>query len=321
MIRIERAPVGTPVSSACVLLCVYQACEERTLSVHEAPIAAAQLKRVMRPAYPILLLANARALRRRALSNTTAFDRVRELRLDGRIRAFDRGTWRGAREARPYLQKLSCRTAGKRSNTAQVLSSYNDVHRLIVPPLNPAAAVLQSDFNRTVFLDCDTFVVRPSLVDHMLSRVLAVADVAMPIDPGREGHLSVGSPPWAAPSYSGPPPLCSALTAYVSTPAVQALWLGAAWRLLSGAHPEVRQGDQEMVWFEWTQAAHSLRVLPLPEEYLCPLESRQRAAPVADDARPHVWRTSWRRGVYRCRAVHGHGYAAAYAALDSRQPR
>lgn len=146
-----------------VLMCVHlDAAAERAPLLDEAPVAAAQLRRVMRPAYPLLLLANHHALA--ALNGSavrTAFDRARELKLDDRIRSLDHGTWRGARAARPYLMKLSC--------------------------------LLQSDFNRTLFIDCDTFVLRPSLVHHMLNDVLTVSDIAMPLDPGRERHLSVRS--------------------------------------------------------------------------------------------------------------------------------
>jgi hypothetical protein len=61
-----------------------------------------------------------------------------------------------------------------------------------------------------------------------------------------------------------------------------------------------------MIWFEWTRNAHaSLRVLSLPEETYCPLERHQQ--PLVDWQRS-VWRTSWRRGVYPCAAVHGHMY-------------
>ena len=103
--------------------------------------------------------------------------------------------------------------------------------------------MLDSPFSRTVYLDCDVYVLSPPLVHHMLTAVLAVADVAMPLDPGREHHLSpMGTSPWLAPA-SGPPLLCSALIAYDSRrggPAAS-LWLGAARRLALGRHPRVRQ--------------------------------------------------------------------------------
>ncbi|KAL1498503.1 hypothetical protein AB1Y20_013826 [Prymnesium parvum] len=230
----SRPSLSTRPSSSGVLMCVFFDAEPGRRVLDEAPIAAAQLKKVMSPPYPILLLANAKARSMLVRADARAvFDRSRELHLDRRILEFDRGTWRGVRYARPYLHKLSC--------------------------------LLQSDFNQTVFIDCDTFVVQPSLIHHMLTSVLAVADVAMPMDPGREAHLSIGSPPWISSSSSGPPPLCSALMAYSKSPIADALWLGAARRLLGRAHPEVRQGDQEMVWFEWTQGVgRSMRILPLP---------------------------------------------------------
>ena len=258
-------------------MCIFQVGRSTTL-LEEGVTAVQQLRRVMMPVYPVTLLANTRALENLANFPTGTWDRSRELQLDSRIRALDRG--RSIRGARPYLYKLSC--------------------------------LLQSDFNRTLFLDCDVFVLLPSLLHDVFMRVLTVADVAMPIDPGREPHLAVGTPPWASSKYSGPPPLCSAILAYSKSPSVDQLWVGAAQRLMLGTHPEVRQGDQEMIWFQWTQSAMTLRVLPLPEEYLCPLESRQQPAPVGDKLRPPVWRTPWRRGVYQCHAVHGHRYAQSF---------
>ena len=47
--------------------------------------------------------------------------------------------------------------------------------------------------------------------------------------------------------------------------------VGAATRLAAKRHPTVRQGDQEMLWFEWQDAlADRLRLMILPEEYYCP---------------------------------------------------
>ena len=57
--------------------------------------------------------------------------------------------------------------------------------------------------------------------------------------------------------------------------------------------------------YEWTESHPQLRVLSLPEEYYCPLEHRQKPW---KDAAGAVWQTSWRNGIYRCRAVHGHRY-------------
>ena len=70
--------------------------------------------------------------------------------------------------------------------------------------------------------------------------------------------------------------------------------------------------------YEWTEGAHDdLRVLALPEEYYCPLEQRSKPdrsfmPAVGRSSSATSWRTSWRRGVYRCRAVHGHGYFPSY---------
>ena len=175
------------------------------------------------------------------------------------------------------------------------------------PYLFKLSALLRVDAPRALFLDCDLLVLQRSFAAEMLRSVLAVSDVAMPIDPGREPALAERRPPWTT-ATAGPPPLCSAVIAFRRTNATAALWLGAGARLISAAHPEVRQGDQEAIWFEWTRGSgRGLRVLPLPEEYYCPLERRQ--APQRLEAA--VWRSSWRNGRYRCRSVHGHAYFAA----------
>ncbi|KAL3924592.1 MAG: hypothetical protein SGPRY_003872 [Prymnesium sp.] len=122
----SRAPA---LPSAGVLMCVYQASSGQSGVIREAPLAAAQLKRVMAPPYPILLLANTKA--RQVLRVHAAFDRTRDLRLDRRLQQMSEGSRPGAQAARPYLHKLSC--------------------------------LIQSDFNQTVFIDCDTFVLHPSL--------------------------------------------------------------------------------------------------------------------------------------------------------------
>ena len=250
--------------------------------IREGFLAACELSKTMRPAYPQEVAANRVALDELAALTArkavNPYARRMPLALDARLKPmrFQRGDVR-----RAYLHKLS--------------------------------GLLQSGFNRTVYLDCDVYVVSPVLVHHLLTRALRVADVAMPLDPGRAAHLAPGDgpdappPPWVAPAV-GLPPLCSAVLAYRQTAAVQALILGAARRLISQAHRGVRQGDQEMIWFEWTEGSgrEGLRVLALPEETYCPLEARQ--TPLRR-WRGTAWRTSWRRGAYPCAAVHGHAYA------------
>jgi len=181
--------------------------------------------------------------------------------------------------------------------------------------------LLRSRFNRTLFLDCDVIVLRPSLAHDLLVKALDVADVAMPLDPGRTAQLTVSAPgaqapPWIA--VGGPPLLCSAVLAFQRNRAVEALFVGAARRLLRASHHGVRQGDQEMIWFEWVLGSGrqtGVRVLALPEETYCPLEGRQRPA---REWRASTWRTSWRRGVYPCASVHGHAFAALARSISGK---
>ena len=135
-----------------------------------------------------------------------------------------------------------------------------------------------SRYERTVFLDCDVFVEHHAFIDGLLVQTLAVADVAMPIDPGREAKLTYGRDhaAWVFP-MTGPPMLCTAVLAYRRSPSVDALWSGAARRLVGHWHHYVRQSDQEMIWFEWTRNRTDLRVLALPEE--CVIMGSPQAAP------------------------------------------
>jgi len=64
---------------------------------------------------------------------------------------------------------------------------------------------------------------------------------------------------------------------YTKSALVESWLLGAAQRLIDNRHPAVRQGDQEMLWFEWQEAlADRLRLLILPEEYYCAGPRRKR---------------------------------------------
>lgn len=299
--------------------------------VREGLSSASALRATMEPSYPIVLMANERALAlldsRKRTGTASPFDHARLVDLDPRLQ--------NASFAHiithAYLFKLSC--------------------------------LMHSPFDRSVFLDCDVLVLHPAFVHDLLYKALSVSDVAMPLDPGRAAHLVPAAgrgkprPPWVAPTV-GPPMLCSAVLAFRQSALVRRFFFGAARRLMNGAHPGVRQGDQEMLWFEWTRAAGDdagdgprgaeegaeessagsggtpLRVLALPEEVYCPLEGRQSPSIIwaprgaakqrAISARNRVpngsgapspavsgsawWRTSWRRGVYPCAAVHGHAY-------------
>lgn len=188
--------------------------------------AARHLRQVMSPSVPLLLYANALAMARLPLAQSDSklssapWDERHEVTFDRRVRAH-----------------LSVLPSARRR---QVLLRA-------APYLFKLSALLLVRADRVLFLDCDVLVIQPSFVHAMLGNVLRVADVAMPLDPGREPRLTDGKPPWAIQS-AGPPPLCSAVLAYRKTNATDALWHGAARRLALSMHPEARQGDQEMIW-------------------------------------------------------------------------
>ena len=117
---------------------------------------------------------------------------------------------------------------------------------------------------------------------------------------------------------SAAPPLCSCVLAFSDSPEVRSIFKGAAARLTHQQphtsllpYPLPRVGDQELIWFEWTQWHPQLRVLPLPEEWYCPGDYKvnvsRATAQLADGLE---WRTSYCppqracRGNYRCKAVH-----------------
>jgi hypothetical protein len=298
--------VGMPHPDAGVLFVLFLPSNGTRRIIRECAAANIALHRTMTSPFPVDLLANEPA--QKALASLPAreerkphWDSVRTLTLHPRLQRLQREpgsvSWLAGDSRNAYLHKLS--------------------------------GLMQTRFRRTLFLDCDVFVISPALVSGLLVDTLNVADIAMPLDPGRAAHLVPTSgkgkgeiAPWAAPAV-GPPMLCSAMLAYRSTNGTADLFVGAGRRLVRSLHPNVRQGDQEMMWFEWTRGATSrsngsaLRVLALPEEYYCPLERRQN--PDAD-WQASRWRTSWRRGVYPCAAVHGHIYAQTTSRRKRRAP-
>lgn len=165
------------------------------------------------------------------------------------------------------------------------------------------SALLQSPFNRTIFLDNDVYVLQPGLMHSLLTRTLRVADIAMPVSTGRQGY-------WETAPL---PALCIAMIAYHLSAEVQAYFVGAAGRLAAHTHdvPGVMQRDQEMLWFEWYQARPWLRMTVLPEEYYCPDVE-------LDEAGGASWQLNWATDTHKgagrlaCKAVHGHSqYAVA----------
>ena len=251
----------------------------------ELVASATNLWRTLHPRYPIDVLANQRATRALSVHGDALNWNIRVIARDARLER--------ARREWP---------------TDAVRLAY--LHNLI--------GLMQTRFGRTVELDCDVFVIAPRFALDLLRNALGVADIAMPLDPGRAAHLvpheaATSKPaPWVAPTL-GPPMLCSAVIAYRRNAPTKELFAGAAHRLLTRRHPGVRQGDQEMIWFQYSSGegnlSSRLRLMALPEEAYCPLESHQR--PLMPDWRATAWRTSWRRGVYPCAAVHGHAYARA----------
>lgn len=162
------------------------------------------------------------------------------------------------------------------------------------PWLWKLSALMSSPFVRTLYLDADVYVLWPPLVSTMLRRSLDIGDVAWPMDVGRYIPAFRAAP---APIH------CAGMIAYRDNAEVRGWFVGAAARLVNGggAPRGVRQSDQEMLHYEWVSSRHSLRMVTLPEEYYCP-----KVAYDAHNSSSPVWRTSWPRGLYACKAVHSH---------------
>jgi hypothetical protein len=211
-----------PPSDGILFVC-FQLPHARKVVVRELISAARLLRRTLRPAPPIEVLANDAA----------------SLSIDHLLPRTAPRPWQYQR-----LLTLGDRMPRPRFATTDVRYAY--LHKL--------AGLAQTRFNRTLYLDCDVHVIAPSFAHDLLAHALAVADVAMPLDPGRAAHLvpaeSAGAgsatrtaAPWVAPAV-GPPMLCSAVLAFRSNAHTHALFVGAARRLVEHAHPGVRQGDQ-----------------------------------------------------------------------------
>ena len=121
-----------------------------------------------------------------------------------------------------------------------------------------------------------------------------MSDLVMVQDPGRPPALSdnarrritrarnSGKLVNAPTMYDhGIPPLCSCVMAYRQTASVRRLLHSAAARFVLGLNEReigrkvrgrVRQSDQEMIWFQLVLGPSdpALRLLVLPEEYICP---------------------------------------------------
>ena len=262
-----------------VIMCIYAhtpASLTGRMAVKELLTSASQIRSIMSPRYPIELHANdhALALIERRVRWQELWDFLVRMTLPG-----------------PFQQMMVKRTSSG-TDTGIRDSFYAFVHKL--------CALDQTHFRRAVFIDADVKVIQPSLIHSLLSSTLRLAEVAMPVDTNRR--------PWQNLGFEGVPPICSCLIAFHNIPTVRALWMGAAIRLLEGRHPQVRQGDQEMIMFEWaTQNVTQLRMLVLPEEYYCPINMANQASGPTTRMLMQ-WKTiGWPVGTYDCKAIHRHG--------------
>ena len=267
-LELPRLPCG---DHACgVLMCVHTSgrpAKDRAI-LREAVLSARVLRKFSHPLYPMALIATEDAHAMLSASEAALWEVHRTLRLSGPILA--------ARAAARGLER-------KRSRQWERAARLSFMHKL--------QALLDTPFARTVFVDCDLYVldgapkspaarcthtartlhahhcmcIAGTLIDRLLTQTLRLADLAMPIDPWR-GRL------WAAAPL---PPLCSALTAYRSdAPGMRELIVEAAGRLINGSdrhlHPDVNPSDQTALWFAYvfTAPRTRLRVLALPEEPL-----------------------------------------------------
>lgn len=266
-----------------VLMCLYMHSSTSLvgrMAVREGLAGASHLQRVMRPRYPVELHANQHALSHilRARTARELRNSIIPLTLSPKLQ-----------DLLHYTEKSSTRQASNRRD-----SFYAFLHKL--------EALRSTKFRRAVLLDADIRVIQPSLVHSLLNSTLRLADVAMPVDTNRiVWHGSGAESARYGAASDGAPPMCSCMVAFRNTPIVRSLWWGAAKRLIEGRHPSARQGDQEMIWFEWTTNLTELRMLVLPEEYYCPLGATTRPDEQA------MWKTAgWPTGRYACKATHWH---------------
>ena len=198
----------------------------------ELASAAYLLRGLMLPVVPMLLFSNdARATNAiRARGVAELWDVHRHLYMDNSTKAVYR-QWR---------RKANCTLRQCDGNVAwQSISFWK------------TSALIQTPFDRTLFLDNDVYVLQPSLVHNLLSQTLRACDIAMPINVDRGGV-------WQDAPVPQP---CNAMIAYRNTSEVVGLLLGALERIVAGSHPGILQRDQDMVFFEWFEARPKLRFL------------------------------------------------------------
>ncbi len=273
-------------------------------AITELVTAADVLHDVMRPSFPTMLAANPLALEALSAAGspvTLRWDASRILALCAEFEPWLRTKWQRQHGAAGIDANSKASSLPSSWGTCATVKDTGCTWNVYLWKL---ASFLQSPFKRTLYLDQDVLVVWPPLVHGLLTQTLTIADMASPLDVGRF------FPPY---STSPVPPICGCFIAYSNATEVQELFLGAASRLVGKVHRGVRQGDQEMIRFEWMSGRQSLRLITLPEEYYCPgLQYVQQNVTHAE------WRTSWKgtlnveRGRYRCKAVHAHGFLPSH---------
>lgn len=132
--------------------------------VREGVLAARVLRAVSRPAHPLALLATDDARALLSAAEAALWDVHRPLRLSGAI---------------GRMQQAMQRRQNGWSRSWEKPARLSFVHKL--------QALLETPFARTVFVDCDLFVLDASLVDGLLTQTLRIAELAMPLDPWRGG--------------------------------------------------------------------------------------------------------------------------------------
>ena len=170
----------------------YHAFHRHTYKELEA--ATKLLREVMQPDYPIVLMLNETGTKKQTaaqwkrISKSVRYedlwDQRRFFNMDERLApAFER--WR---------QQLS----------SKVTPVARTAHEWKSTSFWKTSALLQSAFNRTVFIDSDVYVLDPSFAHSLLTQTLRVADVAIPVNTARSGY-------WA---QTPAPLLCITLIAY-----------------------------------------------------------------------------------------------------------
>ena len=270
----------------------------------EAADAVRLLRHIMRPALPLALFANA-CFRSLLGSAASLWDEHRSLRLVDALRPF---------APAGFDVPENCDVPGTTSSKGVILrgGALRGDH-----PLKKKAfvlkmsALLSTEFERTLFLDVDVFVLSPGLVHELLVSALHVSDVAMP-GPVPERHLLVSAA--VTQLTRGVPMLCSCMMAYRSTPPVMAWVRDAARGILRAERPELmRQGDQEYLWLQRVEnETHArLRVLSLSDDYYCPSGRIRVQTGAKDRSSSHLAADVTIGGNnYECRSVHGHGVSS-----------